>query len=675
MKKLILLLVLLLSIKIYPQFSPKPIIDSLTVFRENAGLVVVEAEHFYKQTNTQNRAWYINSKTHQPHVWPDYDAATFDDAGGSAYVEALPDLFHDDNDPIINGHNLGGGGSVAVMHYKISFNSAGRYYIWTRLRSNDQEDNTTAAGIDGTWPVTSQTLQSPVEHKKWVWKSENRLKRNPWTIGRAALDVKTPGVHDVLFSMREDGEEFDRFILTMDSLFAIEDGIGPDITLAPNQKLVLLEQNAHTIPKAKFLINPDGAFYGANVLYADTSGIISFEAENFYRQTKAESRMWHLVTKNQIPSIGPDGDPAHIEGASQDAYLEVLPDARQKDEDAINSKSSILGPGAGAVLGYMIDFPESGRYYVWVRAFGVDGDDNTLHVGFDSVWPASGLKLHVNKMNNWEWICNQRDTKKMICVDIPKKGIQELMLSVREDGFELDRVLLTMDSTYKPNDAVGIPSKISKGLLKTWLDKREERMNTKRAAQEENGLVVIEAESIPASIGWNYFADSSKHTGYGYYEWNVEGQGIKPGNGILIYDFNISREGNYQILFVGKMKDSKNRLDTKDPDGNDIWLKLISGSDVSGEAKLSSKWNKIAILGHPEGWTLNTNLDVTKEHVVTPVCRYFGKGIHSIMLSGRSQGYAIDKIILKKITAEPISDFDSPEAAMLLQAKESEVSN
>jgi len=212
-------------------YPPKPIIRDDVIFAEVDDMAVVEAEHFYKQTMNGVRAWYLNSPVHRPHVQPDYDDASFESAGGLCYMEALPDLFHTDEDPIIAGHNLGTkGDSVAVMHYKVHFNSAGTYYLWTRLRSNDEEDNTTQAGINDTWPETAKTLQSPVNKKEWIWKSDNRISRTPWKMGRSTLDIPSPGVHDIQFCMREDGEEFDRFLLTKDENYQ-PDAIGPEVKL------------------------------------------------------------------------------------------------------------------------------------------------------------------------------------------------------------------------------------------------------------------------------------------------------------------------------------------------------------------------------------------------------------------------------------------------------------
>lgn len=642
----------------YATQAQHSIIDSSIVFTNNKQLICVEAEHFYKQTKMDKRAWYINSPQHHPQVWPDHDTASYADASGFAYIEALPDLFHTDEDPIINGENLGADGNVAVVHYNVFFKEPGRYYVWARLRSNDEEDNTTQAGVDGKWPASAKILQSPVNKKKWIWKSDNRISRNPWKIGRAYLDITSTGVHDVQFGMREDGEEFDKFILTTDSLFTITDDAGP----APILKNGKLPQ-AFSLAKPTADIyygwnNPDGSVYGANVLYSDSLKVIAFEAEDFYRQTKTETRMWQLVTNKHIPLTGPDSDTTHLQNASAGAYLELLPDARQKDEDGINSKSSIKGVGGqAAVISYMVDFPAPGKYYVWVRAVNTDGDDNTLHVGINNTWPESAKKMTFGS-KQWKWSNTQRDTKAAINVEVPAKGRHELMLSMREDGCEIDRVLVTADSTFKPDESSTYPSKIKKGNLQKWHEQRHWQMNTAAKFVGDGDAVVIECESVPSAQGWKYFADTSKHSGYGYYEWSKQGQGIKAGEGLLTYKFEITAPGNYQFFIRGKMKDPANRPETPDADGNDIWVKLNGGTNISTQTAIDSSWNKIAILGHPTGWTWNTNLDKTKEHSITPVCRYFEKGVYNITVSGRSQGYAIDKLLLLRYDKKPITNFE-----------------
>jgi len=51
------------------------------------------------------------------------------------------------------------------------------------------------------------------------------------------LDVPSAGIHTVMFSMREDGQCFDRFILTTNKEFAKPEDVGPAATPAKAGKL------------------------------------------------------------------------------------------------------------------------------------------------------------------------------------------------------------------------------------------------------------------------------------------------------------------------------------------------------------------------------------------------------------------------------------------------------
>jgi hypothetical protein len=664
----------LFFIKIKAQTTDTPIVSEDVVFKEVNGIVAVEAEHFYKQTNTDVRRWYINSAFHKPNIKPDPDQAPADSASGKAYIEVLPDNFVTLDDPIIDGENLATKAGMGVVHYKVHFSKTGRYYIWSRMRSNDGEDNTMHAGIDGKFPKTSLILQFPKEQMRWFW--NNRIRTAvPAPEGQgtfAFFEIRDTGVHDILFSMREEGHEFDKFILTTDSTYKkpVDEGIPSQILRGAIAPLTPPK------PVTPTLWNPDGSIFGAKILYAEKDGQVTFEAENFYKQTATQTRFWHLVTKNQTSKTLPDSDPPHLEGAGGDAYLEVLPDGRQKDADARNNKTSISDKGGTmAVLHYPIAFTQTGTYYVWIRSHGVDGDDNTLHVGIDNTYPESGKRFNIHKMKQWAWICSQRTTKKKISVDIPTKGIHMLNLSMREDGCEIDRLWLTRDSTFVPSDTAALPTQIRKGSLKDWLVNREKMMQMPSVFKEKQGLVVIEAENAAITEGgtWQYLVDSlGSHTGLGYLKWTKDGQGIAAGQGVLTYTFKIETAGDYQFFMRSQMPDPKNRPETLDPDGNDVWLKFNGGSDVSGQQPLSNQWQKIAILGHPEGWTFNTHADKGKPHPDSPVCRHFEAGVYNFQIAGRSKGHALDRFVLKKISGSPQKSLTVDEEKKIMTLSESE---
>jgi hypothetical protein len=58
-------------------------------------------------------------------------------------------------------------------------------------------------------------MQFTGKHGQWQWDSRQRTSQvHTGELGQIWLDVEQPGLHTIMFSMREDGFEFDRFMLT-----------------------------------------------------------------------------------------------------------------------------------------------------------------------------------------------------------------------------------------------------------------------------------------------------------------------------------------------------------------------------------------------------------------------------------------------------------------------------
>lgn len=208
----------------------QPIIDETIVFEEAAGQVAVEAEYFYKQSNTEPRQWYRSSKNEKPNVGRDEDGLHVYGASKNAYIEILPDTRVTHDDELKRGENFSDiPGLMVTVHYKVNFQDTGRYYVWARAMSTGGEDNGIHVGLDGDWPESGQRIQWCVGKNKWTWSSKQRTKEvhcgMPYCI---YLDVKEPGLHEVQFSMREDGFEFDKFLLTKDKFYTPE-GKGPKV--------------------------------------------------------------------------------------------------------------------------------------------------------------------------------------------------------------------------------------------------------------------------------------------------------------------------------------------------------------------------------------------------------------------------------------------------------------
>lgn len=211
----------------------KPIAELGWVFEEREGLAAVEAEHFYKQTLTGRRGWQITSSERTPEVSPDGDPPHWEEASGGACVELLPDTRRTHADTLVHGENFSGKpGVAAVLHYKVRFAAPGRYYVWVRAFSTGTEDNGLHVGLNGDWPESGQRMQWCEGKNAWRWESKQRTETEHCGVPHAIyLDVPRAGVHEIQFSMREDGFEFDKFILTRDRDFArpLDGGPAPRI--------------------------------------------------------------------------------------------------------------------------------------------------------------------------------------------------------------------------------------------------------------------------------------------------------------------------------------------------------------------------------------------------------------------------------------------------------------
>ncbi|WP_221892433.1 hypothetical protein [Winogradskyella flava] len=214
-----------------------PIVDDDVIFMENNGVVAVEAEYFNKQSKSEIRQWYITSKDAVSHVGRDDDTHHHSGASNAAYIEILPDTRVTHSDKLIQGENFSNkAGELGVLHYKVRINNPGRYYVWVRAFSTGSEDNGVHVGLNSEWPEHGQRMQWCEGKHKWTWESKQRTKEVHCGVSKEIyLDIEKAGVHDIQFSMREDGFEFDKFILTKDSSYIPKDEGLKVTTLWPMQ--------------------------------------------------------------------------------------------------------------------------------------------------------------------------------------------------------------------------------------------------------------------------------------------------------------------------------------------------------------------------------------------------------------------------------------------------------
>ena len=189
-----------------------------TIHQQVNGIVVVEAESYDAVDRQEHRKWCLTTTENTPEVEPDPDPNHAADAGGKAYLEILPDTRVTHSDPLVRSVSFSNKpGQCSVLYYPVEFTKSGRYYVWVRMNCSGSEDNGLHVGVDGKWPASGARLQFTGEHGKWQWDSRQRTQKvHTGEFGKIWLDIAEPGLHTIMFSMREDGFEFDRFLLSKD---------------------------------------------------------------------------------------------------------------------------------------------------------------------------------------------------------------------------------------------------------------------------------------------------------------------------------------------------------------------------------------------------------------------------------------------------------------------------
>lgn len=204
-------------------------VNSPDTYLEVDGLVAVEAEHYLSQSKTGIRKWYVTTETVSSGIQPDQDENHAANASNKTYIEILPDTRCTHDDLLIHGDNFSNiPGKLGIVTYRVYFQNPGKYYIWVRAYSTGTEDNGIHVGIDGKWPETGMRMQWCEGKHQWTWASRQRTEEvhcgEPYKI---FLNVNTKGLHTISFSMREDGFEFDKWIMVQEKDFVPEDA-GPE---------------------------------------------------------------------------------------------------------------------------------------------------------------------------------------------------------------------------------------------------------------------------------------------------------------------------------------------------------------------------------------------------------------------------------------------------------------
>lgn len=157
----------------------------------------------------------------------------------------------------------------------------------------------------------------------------------------------------------------------------------------------------------------------------DTDGLVSIEAEHFLNKSDQGGHSW--VTSADVGSSGSGSMTANA-----------------------NSGLTVdTGYTSGSPrLDYKVNFTKSGTHYVWLRGLGVGTADRTIHVGLDGAAISTADRLN-GFTNTFAWSKNTLDGPVATITVTP--GVHTINVWMREDGFVLDKLVITANSAYTPS--------------------------------------------------------------------------------------------------------------------------------------------------------------------------------------------------------------------------------
>lgn len=177
----------------------------------------------------------------------------------------------------------------------------------------------------------------------------------------------------------------------------------------------------------------------AEKVYLESSGQVAMEAENGAIVERAHK--W-------VPGTTPAG-------SSGAAALTALPNS------GTNYSTSYAGVSPEAQ--YRVKFSAAGTYYVWVRGYSTGPADDSIHLGLNGSPVASGATLSQYPRNAWAWSNQKMDNTGRVILAVPSAGTHTVNVWMREDGFTMDKLVLTTSASFTPQGVGPAESPVETG--------------------------------------------------------------------------------------------------------------------------------------------------------------------------------------------------------------------
>jgi WD40 repeat protein len=184
-----------------------------------------------------------------------------------------------------------------------------------------------------------------------------------------------------------------------------------------------------------FQFNPP---FEKKMIQQDSAKPIIIEAEDFDANVPQGCHWWSVI------------DDATASGNKK---VQCFPDL-SKDSKGVITEYATNDPRTDVPkLDYRVNFSTPGVYHIWGRGFSYDHWGNSVHIGMngDSLATADKLKFLGEDYGRWIWDKRTKDNAPA-SIEIKKAGPVTINIWPREDGIQLDKLILTLDESYTPKE-------------------------------------------------------------------------------------------------------------------------------------------------------------------------------------------------------------------------------
>jgi hypothetical protein len=102
-------------------------------------------------------------------------------------------------------------------------------------------------------------------------------------------------------------------------------------------------------------------------------------------------------------------------------------------------------------MDFNVWFTKTGLHYVWIRGFAAGPLDDSLHLGLDGAPTSSSERIGGGTYNSWTWSQYTITGTVVATINVLTPGFHTLTVYMREDGFIVDKLLLTLDGSFVPS--------------------------------------------------------------------------------------------------------------------------------------------------------------------------------------------------------------------------------